>query len=48
MEKREGGAWAALPGIAPKEDAKPAAQHRTNIRGFLSMIDPETGYIEED
>lgn len=23
-------------------------QHRTNIRSFLSMIDPETGYIEED
>jgi len=23
-------------------------EHRTNIRGFLSMIDPETGYIEED
>ncbi len=23
-------------------------QHQTNIRGFLSMIDPKTGYIEED
>jgi hypothetical protein len=23
-------------------------QHQTNIRNFLSMIDPETGYIEED
>lgn len=23
-------------------------QHRTNIRRFLLMIDPETGYIEED
>jgi hypothetical protein len=23
-------------------------QHQTNIRSFLSMIDPETGYIEED
>lgn len=23
-------------------------QHRTNIRSFLSMIDPRTGYIEED
>jgi hypothetical protein len=23
-------------------------QHQTNIRGFLSMIDPRTGYIEED
>lgn len=22
-------------------------QHRSNIRGFLSMIDPMTGYIEE-
>jgi hypothetical protein len=23
-------------------------QHRSNIRGFLAMIDPETGYIEDD
>ena len=23
-------------------------QHWANIRSFLSMIDPETGYIEED
>jgi len=23
-------------------------QHQTNIRSFLSMIDPETGYIEEN
>lgn len=23
-------------------------QHLTNIRGFLSMIDPRTGYIDED
>jgi hypothetical protein len=23
-------------------------QHQTNIRSFLSMIDPTTGYIEED
>ena len=23
-------------------------QHQANIRSFLSMIDPETGYIEED
>jgi hypothetical protein len=22
-------------------------QHRTNIRGFLSMVDPGTGYIEK-
>lgn len=92
MDKREGGDWAALPGIAPEEAAAPAAelecdgeifelrpdgfggthytwlsgpntgygfstsptvhddieQHRANIRSFLSMIDPATGYIEED
>ena len=24
------------------------AKHRENIRGFLSMIDPATGYIEDD
>jgi hypothetical protein len=23
-------------------------QHLANIRGFLTMIDPETGYIEDD
>jgi hypothetical protein len=23
-------------------------EHETNIRSFLSMIDPETGYIAED
>ena len=23
-------------------------QHQTNIRSFLSMVNPETGYIEED
>jgi hypothetical protein len=23
-------------------------QHETNIRSFLWVIDPETGYIEED
>lgn len=23
-------------------------EHTANIRSFLSMIDPETGYIEED
>jgi hypothetical protein len=23
-------------------------QHQRNIRSFLSMIDPTTGYIEED
>jgi hypothetical protein len=91
MDKQEGGDWTALPGIAPQEDAAPAAQlecdgeifelrpdefggthyswlsgpnpgygfsmsptaddveqHQTNIRSFLSMIDPRTGYIEED
>jgi hypothetical protein len=94
MVEPEGGGWAplaALPGLAPEQDAVPATrlscdgedfelrpeqsggthyawlsgpnpgygftvsptgddleQHRTNIRGFLSMIDPETGYIEDD
>ena len=90
MEQREGGDWAALPDIAPEEDASPTTrlecdgerfdlrpaecggthytwvsgpnpgygfsvspapadmdQHQANIRSFLSMIDPKTGYIEE-
>ena len=90
MDEREGGEWAAHPGIAAEEDATPATQlecdgetfelrpdgfagthytwlsgpnpgygfsmspaaddidqHQRNIRGFLSMIDPRTGYIEE-
>src|SRR6185437_11294892 len=32
-------------GASPTTDDIEA--HRTNIRGFLSMVDPSTGYIEE-
>ena len=36
-------------GAAPASRESPdIEQHLTNIRNFLSMIDPETGYIEED
>lgn len=91
MDKRKRGDSAALPSVAPEEDAAPSTQlecdgeifalrpdelggthytwlsgpnpgfgfsmsptasdieqHLTNIRSFLSMIDPRTGYIEED
>jgi hypothetical protein len=27
---------------------RPAEDHREHIRGFLAMIDPNTGYIEDD
>ena len=27
---------------------QPEDEHRSSIRNFLSMIDPETGYIAED
>lgn len=33
-------------GLSPTPDS--VEQHRANIRSFLSMIDPSTGYIEED
>ena len=32
--------------VSPTADA--IEEHQTNIRNFLSMIDPRTGYIEED
>jgi hypothetical protein len=90
MDKGDGRDRTALPGIAPAEDAGPAAhlacdgaifalrpdtfggthytwlngpnpgygfsvsptvddfeEHQRNIRSFLSMIDPRTGYLEE-
>jgi len=33
-------------GMSPASDD--VEQHLRNIRGFLTMIDPRTGYIEED
>ena len=27
---------------------RPMAEHRESIRAFLAMIDPKTGYIEDD
>ena len=35
-------------GFSVSPAADDVAQHRTNIRDFLSMIDPRTGYIGED
>jgi hypothetical protein len=40
-------ASAILPAATPSTIAD-TEQHQTNIRRFLAMIDPETGYIEED
>jgi hypothetical protein len=38
---------ATLPTWATDPD-QPDEMHRRSIRGFLSMIDPGTGYIAED
>ena len=35
-------------GFTMSPTAESAAEHRDNVRGFLSMIDPATGYIGED
>ena len=35
-------------GFSASPTADDMAQHRANIRGFISMIDPKTGYIGED
>lgn len=35
-------------GFSVSPTADDVEQHQTNIRSFLSMIDPRTGYIEED
>lgn len=51
---RSGGthyAWLSGPDPAYGFTASPTVddleQHRANIRSFLSMVDPETGHIEE-
>ena len=35
-------------GFSRSPAADSAEQHRENIRCFLAMIDPKTGYIEDD
>jgi len=35
-------------GFSVSPTADDIEQHRTNIRDFLLMIDPRTGYIKED
>jgi hypothetical protein len=35
-------------GFSVSPTADDIEQHQTNIRDFLSMIDPRIGYIEED
>ena len=45
-------AWISGPNSGYGFSASPAPdrveEHESHIRGFLSMIDPETGYIAED
>jgi hypothetical protein len=45
-------AWLSGPnagyGFTTSPTVDDVEQHRENIRSFLSMIDPETGYIAED
>ena len=35
-------------GFSMSPTAEASEEHRTNIRNFLSMIDPATGYIEDE
>lgn len=35
-------------GFSISPTAEGSEQHRTNIRNFLAMIDPATGYIEDE
>ncbi|MBL8931230.1 MAG: hypothetical protein JNL54_14015 [Kineosporiaceae bacterium] len=35
-------------GFSTSPSSDDVEQHQTNIRSFLSMIDPRTGYIEDD
>ncbi len=45
-------AWTSGPnpgyGFTMSPTAESGEEHRDNIRGFLSMIDPATGYIGDD
>jgi hypothetical protein len=44
--------WSSGPnrgyGFSVSPTADIVEEHEANIRGFLSMVDPGTGYIEED
>lgn len=35
-------------GFSMSPTTEASEEHRTNIRNFLSMIDPATGYIEDE